>query len=216
MTILESVITGIGLITVLSTTIKLLRFARLHTRSSSILRYRHGNSAWACVTGASDGIGLGLAQELAQSGFNVVLHGRDLAKLERVKAHLGRDFPETGVRIAVADASSSAAGQVQNVLAILHDLHLTVLVNNVGGASGVSERFSLLQRQTPQEIDSLININLRFPTQLTKAVLPILTRPSLVINLGSFAGRVSICLMSALTDLFHGDCKLHYKISRAD
>ncbi|KDQ50030.1 hypothetical protein JAAARDRAFT_200359 [Jaapia argillacea MUCL 33604] len=40
-------------------------FWRLFTRSSDIERFRHGESPWALVTGASDGIGKALVQTLA-------------------------------------------------------------------------------------------------------------------------------------------------------
>lgn len=45
---------------------------------------RYGKDSWAVVTGASDGIGRGIAIELASRGFNVVLIARNIAKLEEV------------------------------------------------------------------------------------------------------------------------------------
>lgn len=66
----------------LSTTVGLYRLSKflyVHLRSSSLSRYHHPN-AWALVTGASDGIGLRFAEQLASHGFNVALHGRNLDK----------------------------------------------------------------------------------------------------------------------------------------
>lgn len=40
------------------------------------------------VTGASDGIGLSYCQEFAKMGFNIVLMGRNLEKLNRVEEKL--------------------------------------------------------------------------------------------------------------------------------
>ena len=42
----------------------------------------YGKDSWAIVTGATDGIGLAAAKELAGRGFNIVLVSRTKAKLE--------------------------------------------------------------------------------------------------------------------------------------
>src|SRR5258708_7416319 len=45
---------------------------------------------YVLITGASDGIGLGFAKAFAARGFNLLLVGRNKAKLERVKKELGQ------------------------------------------------------------------------------------------------------------------------------
>ena len=165
---------------------KFLRFIRLYTRPSSLKRYVYGADPWALVTGASDGIGRGLAQELAQYGFNVVLHGRNPTKLGTVKENLEKEHPNIKFRIAVLDASTASNEQIKQLLKSLNDLHITVVINNVGGGVAPSP-FELMP---PEEVDSAININARFPTQLTRALLPKLTSmtsPSLIITIGSVA-----------------------------
>ena len=174
----------IGLISTSYLAIRILRFVHLYTRPSSLKRYRHGDNAWALVTGATDGIGRSFAQELAQKGFNVVLHGRNLTKLENVKAHLQNQFPKADFQILVADASSTSHQQIEELAATLNDLHLTVLINNVGTAIKVAP----LEDTTLEEIDAIMNANARFPTQLTKTLIPKLTQtksPSLIMNIGS-------------------------------
>lgn len=45
-------------------------------------------------------------------------------------------------------------------------------------------------KNTRPDIDGMINVNARFPTQLTAAILPLLLRyngPSLIMNIGSLA-----------------------------
>ena len=174
----------IGIISTSFLFIKFLRFIHLYTRSSSLKRYHHGDNPWAFVTGASDGIGRAFAQELAQNGFNVVLHGRSPAKLETVKAQLQKQFPKLNFRILIADASSSSYWQINDLVTSIHDIHLTILINNVGGAITVAP----LEDTALEDIDAIINLNARFPTQLTKALLPQLTQsisPSLIMNIGS-------------------------------
>jgi len=65
--------------------------------------------AWALVTGSSGGIGEALAHELAcVYGFNVIIHGRNEGKLEKVREEILRKCKEVGkdkveVKIIVAD-----------------------------------------------------------------------------------------------------------------
>lgn len=46
------------------------------------LIYDYGENTWAVITGASDGIGLAFAKELANEKFNICLMGRNRKKLE--------------------------------------------------------------------------------------------------------------------------------------
>jgi 17beta-estradiol 17-dehydrogenase / very-long-chain 3-oxoacyl-CoA reductase len=179
-----------------SLVLRLLRFVYIYTRPSSLKRYRHSDDdklPWALVTGASDGIGRGFAEELAQSGFNVILHGRNQTKLEGVKKQLSKDHPKLSFRIVTADAADSSPEmlkQINKIVESLKDVNLTVLINNVGGPPPKLERlFKTFDENTPSDIDGFMAINNRFTTQLTSAILPQLLRhqPSLIINLGSFA-----------------------------
>ena len=177
-------LTTIGFISTSYLAIRFLRFVHLYVRPSSLKRYLYGDDAWAFVTGASDGIGRAFAQELAQEGFNIVLHGRNATKLEKVKAQLQTQFPKSDFRILIADASWTSCEQIEDLVATISDLHLTVLINNVGHAIKVAP----LVDTTSEEVDAIINTNARFPTQLTKVLLPKLTQtngPSLIMNIGS-------------------------------
>lgn len=180
------VVFGFGVAAISYISLRLLRFIYLYTRPSSIKRYLYGDSPWALVTGASDGIGLGIAQELAANGFNVVLHGRNPEKLERTKIKLEGEYENVRFRTAVLNASSATSQQLEKLVASLDSLNLTVLVNNVGGGAKIQP----LEMNTAEELDFLINVNARFPAQLSKTLLPKLTRtdgPTLIMNIGSLA-----------------------------
>jgi 17beta-estradiol 17-dehydrogenase / very-long-chain 3-oxoacyl-CoA reductase len=153
------------------------------------LRDYQGEKSWALVTGSSDGIGKGIAHELSSHGFNVVLHGRNAEKLSRVQASLLAEYPKVQVRKVIADAGSFTASAIDDVVANLQDIHLTVLVNNVGGTAALDVDVKTLEEHTAKEVDAVININLRFTTQLTRALLPTLQRnePSLIMNIGSIS-----------------------------
>ena len=177
---------GLGVAAVSYTSLRFLRFVYLYTRPSSVKRYLYGPSPWALVTGASDGIGFGIAQELATNGFNVILQGRNPGKLEKTKIQLEGEFKSVQFRIAVLNASSATSQQIEDLVVSLDSLNLTILVNNVGGGATVQA----LEKNTAEELDFLINVNARFPAQLTKALLPKLTRPdgpTLIMNIGSLA-----------------------------
>ena len=176
----------IGFITASYITLRFLRFIYLYSRPSSIKRYLYGINPWALVTGASDGIGRGIAQELATKGFNVILHGRNPDKLERTKIQLQKEHSNVRFRTAVLNASTATSQQIDDLVASLDGLNLTILVNNVGGGVKIQP----LERCSPEEVDFAMNVNARFPAQLTRALLPKLARPdgpTLIMNIGSLA-----------------------------
>ena len=177
---------GLGVATASYITLRFLRFIHLYTRPSSVKRYLYGGNPWALVTGASDGIGLAIAEDLATNGFNVILHGRNSEKLETTKTRLEGEHKNVQFKSIVLNASSATSQQIEEAVASLDGLNLTVLVNNVGGATKVQP----LEKNTADELDFVMNVNARFPAQLTKALLPKLARPqgpTLIMNIGSVA-----------------------------
>lgn len=170
---------------------KLAGFTYYHfLKPYNLNKYKEGlGSHWALVTGASDGIGFGFAQELASQGFNVILHGRNEKKLQNVSATLQAQFPNRKFKILILDAVKDA-GNIEKINAALSEfkeLNLKVLINNVGGMVGALPTFRRFSEQDTETIDGWIDINLRFPTQLTRQLLPNLVenQPALIINISS-------------------------------
>lgn len=177
----------------------LLCSSYLHfVRPSSLKRYRdsvHGpNAAWALVTGSSDGLGKSFAEELCHRGFNVVIHGRNPKKLEAVKSELLEQWPQRQVKILVLDAASAAADPAQMSYAAqeLRGINLKVLVNNIGGNGGQRPLWIPLQEYGEDRTRLFLDITSRFPTELTRCLLPILINdsPALIINIGSFVSEL--------------------------
>jgi 17beta-estradiol 17-dehydrogenase / very-long-chain 3-oxoacyl-CoA reductase len=151
-------------------------------------QHTDGGNSWALVTGASDGIGLALCSELSARGFNIVLHGRNAAKLERVSSELSKKHPERQFRSVTADASSFSPADIDRIMKQVADIPLTILINNVGGTAPLSSNFKHFEDTTPAEMMALYSLNVQFPLQLTRALLPQLQHqqaPTLVMTCGS-------------------------------
>jgi tropinone reductase I len=86
----------------------------------------------ALVTGASRGIGLASARELAGLGADVLLVARDEVHLEQVRDELAEEFPNSVLRTFAADVSEHE--QRLEVFDFMADLglDLSLLINNVG------------------------------------------------------------------------------------
>lgn len=187
---------ALGTISATLTAYRLARFLYVYLRPSSLPRYLHANkdgqSAWALVTGASNGIGLQLTTELARRGFNVVLHGRNASKLENVKTDLEAQFPQREFKLVILDACATGDVLHQGIERLTKEvsgLNLTVLINNAGGTPPSSTLYQVLERNSPAATDGWIDLNVRFMMHLTTALLPVLKRnePALVMSIGSMA-----------------------------
>jgi short-subunit dehydrogenase len=85
---------------------------------------------WALVTGASDGIGRALAVEAAKAGYNVILTGRRLDRLEAHAESLRRAYYVATICMTadLADPETAEALWTEAV----KDRRIAVLVNNAG------------------------------------------------------------------------------------
>ena len=112
-------------------------------RPSSIRRYLHGPAPYALVTGATDGIGKALARELLRNGFNLIIHGRNEAKMRKVTEDLRMSVPEkpdADIRYFIADASQ-AGNDFAKMIEPFKDLQISMVYHNVGGSDTSPERY---------------------------------------------------------------------------
>jgi short-subunit dehydrogenase len=133
----------------------------------------------ALVTGATGGIGNAIARALHGRGAHVILSGRRRDALDELAGRLGER-----AEVAVADlAEPGAAGELAGAAAAVD-----VLVANAAlPASGRVEDFE------PDQIDRALDVNLRAPIQLTRALLPgMLARGhGHVVYVSSLSGKVA-------------------------
>jgi short-subunit dehydrogenase len=85
---------------------------------------------WALVTGASSGIGVALARELARRGANLILTARRLDRLEALAHEL--EAAGTQVRVVQADLADPAAGGQIFAATEGAGLEVEILINNAG------------------------------------------------------------------------------------
>lgn len=184
---------GLGFLLAVSVTYKLIDFVHLYTRSSGLDKYlssSSGKPAWALVTGATAGLGKAIAHELAAFGFNVVLHGRNVSKLESVKSELQSAYPARDFRLLVVNATTcymESEVWAEEVLELVQDLELKVLVNNAGGSN--EPIYGTLDEYNAKRILDTVYLNAVFPTLMMSTLIPVLLKngPGLIINVGSLS-----------------------------
>jgi uncharacterized protein len=93
----------------------------------------HYQDRWAVVTGASSGLGRGLAARLADRGMSLVLTGRNEARLDEAAHQIRRAAPR--VRVETVATDLSARSGVSTLLDHIGDRPIEVLVNNAGFGS---------------------------------------------------------------------------------
>lgn len=135
----------------------------------------------AVITGGSDGIGLGIAKVFVASGADVLIVARSVEKLENARSQL-LACGDRKVHCLSADLTNplAASKTAKEVLEIWPEID--TLVNNAGAAL-----FSPFERVTPDELDVLINLNVKAPYLLTQGLMPALERRrGSVINISSY------------------------------
>ena len=93
----------------------------------------HYQNRWAVVTGASSGLGRGLAARLADRGMFLVLTGRNEARLNEAAQQIRRAAPLVKVETIAADLGTRSG--VSALIDHVGDRPIEVLVNNAGFGS---------------------------------------------------------------------------------
>jgi len=137
------------------------------------------------VTGASAGIGLAIARELAALGADLLLVARNEDPLQDTRDELAELYPDQRVQAICADVADD--GDRQAILDWVEDqgegLHL--LVNNAGG--NVTKP---AVDYTEDEWRSIFETNLFSAFELCRYARPLLARhaASAIVNVGSVSG----------------------------
>lgn len=140
---------------------------RNYTYGDDVLRERI-----ILITGASDGIGKALALEAARLGAQVVLHGRSVAKLEKVYDLIVATKGAPRPSIAVLDLESANAESFVTLAKSIEDEfgRLDGLVHNAGI---LGERYSIEQYDAVLW-QRVMHVNVTSAFALTQVLLPLL------------------------------------------
>jgi NADP-dependent 3-hydroxy acid dehydrogenase YdfG len=137
----------------------------------------------AVVTGATSGIGRATVLALRARGLTVYAVGRNESAL--------KELAETsGAMLIRADVRDTAV-----IAEALRDVDVDILVNN----AGILSTRATFHEIDPAEIDAMIDINLKAPMHLTRAVLPgmVCRKRGHLIYIGSSGGQAPYPNMGA-------------------
>ena len=151
----------------------------------------------ALVTGSTSGIGLGLAQALAQQGANIILNG--FGDVEAPKALIAK----TGVRVGYHGADMSKPAEIDAMMqyAATEFGRVDILVNTAG-----IQHVARIEAFPPERWDAIIAINLSSAFHASRLALPAMQAANWgrIINIASVHGLVASAEKSAYVAAKHG------------
>jgi NAD(P)-dependent dehydrogenase (short-subunit alcohol dehydrogenase family) len=139
------------------------------------------------VTGATSGIGLAVAKELAANGFEVIATARTLEKAARLKEAL----VGAGLTVEVLACDFENSNEVTETMARVFELWPLgpwAVVNNAGFAAP-----GAVEDVTSEMAQKQMLVNVLAPAQVMRAFLPAMRNrgSGRIINISSVSGRVS-------------------------
>lgn len=141
--------------------------------------------AIALITGTTSGIGEATAHKLAEQGYDLILNGRRLDRLQDQAAELiakyGIKTHSMHLDVRDADAVAQYIDQLPETWQAID-----VLVNNAGLAAGLDS----IEKGKIDDWDRMIDTNVKGLLYVSKAAIPLLKKTKgTIINVGSIAGK---------------------------
>ncbi len=148
---------------------------------------------WALITGASAGIGLALAKQLAEGGANLVLTARRVDRLQKLAADLAERH---GIHAEVFAADLTRPEAPAEIFDFTHRklIEVELLVNNAG--FGV---FGYIQELPESRMAEMVQVNCSAVVHLTRLYVPgmVERRHGDVLIVASVAGFQAVPFNSA-------------------
>ena len=144
----------------------------------------------ALVTGAGQGIGLGIAKKLAKEGCNIVVVDLN----EERAGQAANELQAFGVKTLVVRCDVSNQNDVNETINLVKQQFnsVDILVNNAG-----IYPFRSFIETAETDWDRVLNVNLKSCYLVTKAVLEIMPDNGRVINISSAASLIGMSSLSA-------------------
>lgn len=137
-----------------------------------------------CITGATSGIGEGCARKFASMGWNLILNGRNIEKLNRLSEELSSDtcrILTLPFDVRDREAMKKAVDTLPPEWAAID-----VLINNAGLVIGVDKE----HEGNLDEWDVVLDTNIKALLSMTRMIVPgmVARQSGHIINIGSIAG----------------------------
>lgn len=132
------------------------------------------------VTGASSGIGEGIARRFAAAGYRLVAVARRKERLEALARELSGS---TDIVVLAADVTSADAPERAIGLAMESFGRLDCLVNNAG-----SGKWAPVHETDDATLNEVIDISLKAPFRFSRAALRVMQSGASIISVGSVFG----------------------------
>jgi NAD(P)-dependent dehydrogenase (short-subunit alcohol dehydrogenase family) len=137
------------------------------------------------VTGATDGLGRGVAERLAAEGARLLLHGRDAARLAATREEISRATGNDRLSTHRADLASleevgALADEIERTADALH-----VLINNAGIGSGRPDATTRQESRDGHELRLAVNHLAGFLLSLRLLGLLRRSAPARIVNVAS-------------------------------
>jgi len=166
----------------------------------------------AIITGATGGLGEAFAQQLAQRDYDLLLTGRNTARLQQIKQAIEAQY-NTQVQIVTADLTINR--DLQKLIQAIHCLENVELLVNTAGFGNHQNFFE----SDFEEQEQLLQIHITVTTKLVHEVVPLMMQhhKGFIINVSSLAAFLpsgesyfycaSKAFMVAFSECLHIDLK---------
>ncbi|MBM4212295.1 MAG: SDR family NAD(P)-dependent oxidoreductase [Gammaproteobacteria bacterium] len=124
----------------------------------------------ALVTGAGQGMGLGIVRALATQGARVLLNDYHADRAQAAAAALR----EQGLEVSAAPGDITAAGAPESLAVKAREIYADIdaLVNNAGVPIGMSTSLRTFEHLGSADFERQLDLNFRAVVNLCRAVLP--------------------------------------------
>jgi len=148
--------------------------------------------SYALITGASGGIGLCIAEQLALKGYNLLLIARSESKLSEIKAKLSNQY-KVQIQYLTLDISSNHSHQQIKEWVLINNWSVSILVNNAGYGLWDSVEESSLA-----DLQNMIQLNTTSVVNICHTFIPILRKSdkSYIMNIASTASYQAVPYLS--------------------
>jgi NADP-dependent 3-hydroxy acid dehydrogenase YdfG len=150
-----------------------------------------GQSKVAVITGGGTGIGLATARLFAESGYSVIITGRDVKRLK----HAADDITTKNSQVTAIACDVRDPASVNKLFSAIGKQHssIDVLINN----AGVAHSLAPVDKLPVETWKDVIDTNLTGMFLVTRAALPLMRAGETIVNNLSVAAVQPFASMSA-------------------